>query len=241
MKYPTGVENHGGKLRIWFVYKGVRVRENLGVPDTAKNRRVAGELRASVCYAIKTGVFDYAKQFPSSRNLEKFGEARQDLTIKELAEKFLALKETEVAKTSLNTYRAVIKNILSIIGEKNLASSINKEKLLEVRKELLTGYQIPKSNYIVTQPGRSAVTVNNYMTNLNAVFQFGVDNGYLADNPFKGISPLKESRTIPDPLSREEFIVLSMRAEISKPKIYGVFLFILAFALVSCVHLDGRT
>lgn len=135
MKYPTGVENHGGKLRIWFVYKGVRVRENLGVPDTAKNRRVAGELRASVCYAIKTGVFDYAKQFPSSRNLEKFGETRQDLTIKELAEKFLALKETEVAKTSLNTYRAVIKNILSIIGEKNLASSINKEKLLEVRKE----------------------------------------------------------------------------------------------------------
>ena len=46
------------------------------------------------------------------------------------------------------------------------------------------------------------------MTNLNAVFQFGVDNGYLADNPFKGISPLKESRTIPDPLSREEFIRL---------------------------------
>ncbi|WP_244582230.1 Arm DNA-binding domain-containing protein, partial [Escherichia coli] len=65
MKYPTGVENHGGKLRIWFVYKDVRVRENLGVPDTAKNRRVAGELRSSVCYAIKTGVFDYAKQFPS--------------------------------------------------------------------------------------------------------------------------------------------------------------------------------
>ncbi|EJN1694885.1 DUF3596 domain-containing protein, partial [Escherichia coli] len=22
------MENHGGKLRIWFVYKGVRVREN---------------------------------------------------------------------------------------------------------------------------------------------------------------------------------------------------------------------
>ncbi len=29
MKYPTG-ENHGGKLRIWFVYKGVRVRKILG-------------------------------------------------------------------------------------------------------------------------------------------------------------------------------------------------------------------
>ena len=83
------------------------------ITDVWKYRgKSTGELRSSVCYAIKTGVFDYAKQFPSSRNLEKFGEARQDLTIKELAEKFLAMKETEVAKTSLNTYRAVIKNIL---------------------------------------------------------------------------------------------------------------------------------
>lgn len=79
------------------------------------------------------------------------------------------------------------------------------------------------------------------MTNLNAVFQFGVDNGYLADNPFKGISPLKESRTIPDPLSREEFIRLIDACRNQQAKIYGVFLFILAFALVSCVHLDGRT
>ncbi len=37
--YPTGVENHGGSLRIWFHYNGKRVRENLGVPDTAKNRK----------------------------------------------------------------------------------------------------------------------------------------------------------------------------------------------------------
>ncbi|MDF3736729.1 Arm DNA-binding domain-containing protein, partial [Enterobacter hormaechei] len=41
-KYPTGVENHGGTLRLWFTYKGVRVREGLGVPDTPKNRKVAG-------------------------------------------------------------------------------------------------------------------------------------------------------------------------------------------------------
>ncbi|EIT9258231.1 DUF3596 domain-containing protein, partial [Salmonella enterica subsp. enterica serovar Stanleyville] len=25
--YPTGVENHGGSLRIWFNFKGKRVRE----------------------------------------------------------------------------------------------------------------------------------------------------------------------------------------------------------------------
>ena len=41
------------------------------------------------------------------------GEARQDLTIKELAEKFLALKETEVAKTSLNTYPVSYTHLLN--------------------------------------------------------------------------------------------------------------------------------
>nr|WP_249219975.1 DUF3596 domain-containing protein [Citrobacter portucalensis] len=36
--YPTGVENHGGTLRIWFIYNGKRVRESLGVVDTAKKQ-----------------------------------------------------------------------------------------------------------------------------------------------------------------------------------------------------------
>ncbi len=27
--YPTGVEVHGESLRIWFIYQGKRVRENL--------------------------------------------------------------------------------------------------------------------------------------------------------------------------------------------------------------------
>ncbi|AFJ47305.1 Arm DNA-binding domain-containing protein [Shimwellia blattae] len=208
MKYPTGVENHGGTLRLWFIYKGVRVRESLGVPDTPKNRKVAGELRTSICYAIKTGHFDYASQFPDSANLVKFGEASQDLTLRELADKFLSLKETEVAETSIGTYRTVVKNVLAIVGPKILASAVNKEKLMEIRKELLTGYQLPRPNYTVKEPGRSAVTVNNYMTNLYAVFQFGVENGYLQENPFKSISPLKESRVLPDPLTRDEFIRL---------------------------------
>lgn len=208
MKYPTGVENHGGTLRLWFIYNGVRVRESLGVPDTAKNRKIAGELRTSIVYAVKTGTFNYASQFPNSPNLQRFGEVSKALTIGELAEKYLSLKETDVASTSIKTYRTIIKNVLLILGEKTIASSISKESILEVRKELLTGYQLPKTQYVVTEPGRSAVTVNNYMTNLFAIFQFGVENGYLDDTPFKGISPLRESRVVPDPLSREEFVRL---------------------------------
>lgn len=207
-KYPTGVENHGGTLRLWFIYKGVRVRENLGVPDTLKNRKVAGELRTSICYAIKTGAFNYAEQFPDSKNLSRFGEVVQEITIGALAKKFLSFKAMEVAESSLTTYETVVNNVLSIVGVNTLASTINKERLLMIRKELLIGPQIPKARHKKTKIGRSAVTVNNYMTNLYAIFQFGVENGYLSDTPFKGFSPLHEARIDPDPLTRDEFVRL---------------------------------
>lgn len=92
--YPTGVENHGGFLRIWFIYQGKRVRESLGVPDTPRNRKMAGELRTTVCYAIKTGNFDYSKQFPDSRNVFKFGGNRKPVTLNELSAKWMELKES---------------------------------------------------------------------------------------------------------------------------------------------------
>ncbi|MGS6320676.1 Arm DNA-binding domain-containing protein, partial [Enterobacter hormaechei] len=163
-KYPTGVENHGGTLRLWFIYKGVRVREGLGVPDTPKNRKVAGELRTSICYAIKTGTFIYSAQFPNSKNLQRFGEARQEVTIGELSGRWLALKEMEVAESSLNTYGRVIANVMAILGPGTLLSSITKESILEIRKELLTGYQVMKKGHKTAKKGRSSVTVNNYMT-----------------------------------------------------------------------------
>lgn len=40
VKYPTGVENHGGTLRIWFNFKGKRVRKilvSLTLPRTGRS------------------------------------------------------------------------------------------------------------------------------------------------------------------------------------------------------------
>lgn len=102
--YPTGVEVHGESLRIWFIYQGKRVRENLGVPDTPKNRKMAGELRASVCFAIKTGTFNYASQFPDSSNAEKFSTVRKQISLLELKSKWLGLKEMELSLGTLRRY-----------------------------------------------------------------------------------------------------------------------------------------
>ncbi|WP_333009898.1 site-specific integrase [Kluyvera sichuanensis] len=207
VSYPTGVENHGGTLRIWFRYKGKRVRESLGVPDTAKNRKIAGELRTSVCFAVRTGNFDYAAQFPDSPNLKVFGVGSKEITVKELEKKWLDLKEMEISANAHKRYESVVAVVVPLIGAKRLVTAIEKEELLYIRKELLTGYQCTVKGRPPVK-GRSAVTVNYYMTTIAGMFQFAVDNGYIKANPFAGIKPLKRARVEPDPLSRDEFIRL---------------------------------
>ncbi|HIE3104077.1 TPA: Arm DNA-binding domain-containing protein, partial [Klebsiella pneumoniae] len=161
--YPTGVENHGKSLRIWFIFKGKRVRENLGVPDTAKNRKVAGELRTSVCFAIRMGTFDYAAQFPNSPNLKTFGICKKDITVKFLSEKWLELKRMEICANAINRYESVVRNMLLRIGGNKLASSVNREDLLYVRKDMLSAGSVKN--------GLSVATANYYMTTMAGMFQ----------------------------------------------------------------------
>ncbi|EPJ0140296.1 tyrosine-type recombinase/integrase, partial [Escherichia coli] len=195
-----------GSLRIWFHYNGKRVRENLGVPDTAKNRKIAGELRTSVCFAIRMGSFDYAAQFPNSPNLKHFGLGKKEITIKALSEKWLELKKIEIGSNAFNRYQSVVRNMIPRIGENRLASSVTKEDLLFIRKDLLTGYHNLSNGKTTPVKGRSVVTVNYYMTTIAGMFQFAADNGYIGSNPFNGLTPLKRSRTEPDPLTPDEFI-----------------------------------
>ncbi|WP_312626701.1 site-specific integrase [Scandinavium sp.] len=203
--YPTGVENHGGNLRIVFHYKGRRVRESLGVPDTPKNRKMAGELRTAVCFSIKMGNFDYASQFPNSSNLRHFGIKNKEITVSEIAEKWLALKSMDVSNNTMRGYKSVISNMVELIGPRKMISAVSQEDLLFLRRELLTGPHMLMGGQKQPKTGRKATTVNGYMVVTGGMFQFAADNGYVQKNPFDGISLLKKSKADPDPLERDEF------------------------------------
>ncbi len=206
-KYPTGVENHGGTLRLWFIYQGVRVRESLGVPDTPKNRKVAGELRTSICYAIKIGMFNYAVQFPQSPNLRKFGFVQPEVTLKELAVRWLELKRMEITKNAHTRYVSYIKICTEILGPEKTVGRFNNEDMLLVRKELLTGYQIcgKHQKNRSAKKGRTVRTVNVYMNCLGGMFRFAELNGYIEKSPFSGVDPLRKSKAEPDPLTKDEY------------------------------------
>lgn len=180
------------------------MRENLRVPDTPKNRKIAGELRASVCFAIRTGTFDYADRFPDSPNLKLFGLVKKDITVGELAQKWLTLKAMEIGSNALNRYQSVMKNMLPRLGPGRLASSITKEDLLFIRKDLLTGEKGSRKTS-TSRKGRTVPTVNYYMTTTAGMFSFAAENGYLEKNPFNSITPLRKSKPVPDPLTRDEF------------------------------------
>lgn len=206
--YPPGVENHGGFLRIWFMYQGKRVREKLSIPDTPKNRKSSGELRSSVVFAIKTGTFNYAVQFPSSSNLTKFGEERNDITVKDLAEKWISLKEMDICNNTMSRYLSALRNTIPKIGESSLVSSLNQERMLSLRKELLTGMQHLKRGQKSVVKGRSVATVNFYMGVIYGMLCFAKSNGYVKANPMDGMAPMRRSKVEPDPLTRDEFIRL---------------------------------
>ncbi|EME1983793.1 DUF3596 domain-containing protein, partial [Cronobacter sakazakii] len=211
-KYPTGVENHGGTLRIWFIYKGARVRENLGVPDTPKNRKMAGELRTSIGYEIKTGTFNYASRFPSSPNLKRFGFVRQGVTLGELAARWLELKKMEITKNAHLRYVSYITIATDILGASRTVSSLNNEDMLRLRKELLTGNQIVSNHQKsrLSKKGRTVRTVNVYMSTMGSMMRFAELNGYIDKSPMTGIDPLRKSRSEPEPLTKDEYERLLM-------------------------------
>lgn len=208
-KYPTGVENHGGSLRLWFMYQGERVRESLGVPDTPKNRKIAGELRTSICYAIRTGTFDYTAQFPNSPRAQVNDDRKLKTSVSELAYKWLALKQTVLAKNTHMRYTSYVKMCLRILDDEMPISGLTHEDLMSLRHELLTGYQlIGKTLERSHKKGRTVRTVNGYMAVMLEMLKFAERNGYTNGLVTSDIRPLRKSKSEPDPLTKEEFMRL---------------------------------
>ena len=164
IKYPTGVEAHGGNLRIWFMLNGKRQRESLGLPDTPRNRKAAAEMRQSVCFAIRSGTFDYVKQFPESKSVVHTTSKEKDLTVAELFERYLSLKKPELALNSLRRYKVKLETCQQILKPNRIARTLVPEDLLRLRNELLTGYQRPRRQIKALIKGLCVATVYDYLS-----------------------------------------------------------------------------
>ncbi|USD64245.1 DUF3596 domain-containing protein [Vibrio sp. SCSIO 43136] len=191
-KLPTGVEIHAGLVRIWFMYRGIRCRESLSVQPTAKNLKLAGERRTSITHAIRTGSFEYREWFPESKNADRFsGTSTKDMTLDELCEKWLTVKQVEVTPATMKNYVQRLLQMRLHIPGNTLLSNINQASLLDLRNA-----------FLVTT---SAGTANTYMRTIKGLIQYAINNEFMEQRVLTGIKELKQDKNKPTPLTRDEF------------------------------------
>ncbi|KJY84803.1 integrase [Vibrio galatheae] len=191
-KLPTGVEIHSGLVRIWFMYRGQRCREPLGIPPTSKNLKLAGERRSSIVHAIRTGNFDYMQWFPQSKQAHKFTKSHnKETTLNALCEKWLTVKQVEVTPATLKNYIQRLGQMRLFISGDKLISTLTQSDLLELRQYFLST--------------TSSSTANSYMRTIKGMLGYAATNGLIEERVLAGVKELKTDKSKPTPLSKEEF------------------------------------
>lgn len=203
---PTGVEIHNGKIRIWFIYRGVRCRETLkGWLVTNANLKKAGQLRAKITSDIQMGVFDYGLQFPGSKAAKKFSTTLRINTLQELCDEYCGTKELEMSYASARNMQSIIKILLRIVGSETLIIDIQQIDILRYRKELLLGDVRNEVVPHLNKTGRAPATVNEQIRTLCAMLKFAKRSQIISNSPFEDIPSLKRPRKAPDPFTMEEY------------------------------------
>lgn len=209
MKYPTGVELHNGKIRITFIYRGIRCREVLqGWVVNSSNIKKAGNLRAAIVSEIQLGKFDYADRFPESKALKKFSSTKRISTFKELSDFFTDTKSLEVSEATLLSITSVVNTLKRVVGENTRLVDIQHADILNYRKELLTGEVFNPSMPNRIKNGRAPSTVNKQMAVLSEMLKLANRSQFILHAPYEGVSRLKLSKNDPDPLLLHEYQAL---------------------------------
>lgn len=187
LTFPTGVEEHGGSLRIAFAYKGKRHRESLGLSATKQNINFAKMKRETILYEIKIGTFSYAAHFPNSKHAS--GKPRA-LDIEHLSALFLASKEHDIRQSTYNRYKWVLKDFAETYGTNRSCDTLSPHSLTLFEQELVKG--------------RSSKTVNNNLVTINAFLSWLHKMEYLDKDLSNVLTRVKESESDIQPFSMNE-------------------------------------
>lgn len=185
----VGVRPRGGSIQIDFRYRGMRCKETLRMPPTAKNLKFAANKRTTVLHEIAMGTFDYTEHFPESARAVRLGNQRIP-TVKQQLTKWLNSKYHTCA---LSTYKAY-------------NSAVTHHLIPEFGDLLLTEL---KTSGIREWIGRLTVSVspkmvNNVLTPLRGMLGDAFDDGIIERNPVARIRNLPSRTREPEPFTRDE-------------------------------------
>lgn len=186
-KLPRGVTIHRGKLRISFVYRGVRCREGLGLTATKSNIEFSRRKRDIVLDEIARGVFDYLAHFPESPRAALWGARRPDrVTVGSLLDRWLGAHT--LAPSTRTDYDNAIENHIKPKFGDWLVEDLKKSDVKLWLSELSGGNK----------------RKNNILIPLRGALDDAVDDEIIARSPLERVRNLSVDQDEPDPFEPDE-------------------------------------
>jgi integrase len=184
---PRGVTIHRGKLRISFVFRGVRCREGLGLLPTRANIEYARRKRDLVLDDIGLGRFDYLAHFPDSDRANLFGQHRPErVSVGDLLDRWL--KSTSLAESTRHDYESAIRYHLKPAFGLLALPDLKKSDV----KTWLAGLEISNKRK------------NNILIPLRGALGDAVDDELIERSPVERLANLEVRQDEPDPLDPDE-------------------------------------
>nr|WP_289137489.1 DUF3596 domain-containing protein [uncultured Halomonas sp.] len=179
----AGVEVRGGKVRVYFQFKGEKCREPVG-SATDDNIAHAERLAASIDHEMRTGTFDYARLFPGSRRLSIN-------TVGHYADLWLGISENDVADTTLRSYRSKVKSHI-----KPRWGKVQADQVSPIELQTWVKSELPKT--------LASKTIKEIVTILRQIYRLYCSQHRQAYDPTQGIQVRLPDPEDPDPFNRNE-------------------------------------
>lgn len=186
-------------IEIDFRYRGLRCRERLSLPPTARNMSYAANLRGQVLIEIAKGLFDYAKTFPNSTRAARFSTKPSEVrTMREALLAWYTEKEQELEHSSLLTYKRVIHNVL--------IPALGDRPLIEFNRPMV------KDLLATLKVGLSGKRLGNILCPLRGVADEAVRDEVLKTSPMEGFKVKRRRKAIEDHDDVDPFAPAEVRA-----------------------------
>ena len=208
------VRKETGNLYLDFMYLGLRCREQTALPDTPANRKRAEAVLQRVEAKIVLDQFDYAEQFPGSKNVKKV-RTRLEALDTHMASVFKLPKEDEkplfgdfaeqwFTEMQVQWRASHGRNVRAIL-DSSLKPAFGKLRLDQITKAAVMAHRTT----LAARPGRgksglmSPKTINSHMGILRMILTEAADRFDFV-SPYRNIKPLKLQKNHIEPFSLDE-------------------------------------
>jgi len=179
----AGIEIRGERVRVYFQYEGEKCREPMG-PATTENIEHAKRIAATIDHEIQRAIFDYGRMFPNSKRLSTN-------TLGHFADLWLEIIATEVADTTLRSYRSKVNSHI-----KPRWAGVQADQVDPIDLQTWVKKDLPAS--------LANKTIKEVVTILRQIYRLYCSRHRQAYDPTQGIQVRLPDPEDPDPFSRDE-------------------------------------